>query len=103
MNVTKITGASDDLIELKGQITEEFSHNSYEVAILAFSDGTLLEVTYDNDGIWRIKQLAAGSCSFSLKPGIVADDTFDEATLTGDLKWCVHAIRGQYNPAWGKK
>lgn len=103
MSQTMITGASDDLIELEGQITMEFPHDVEDPAILTFSDGTMLEVNYDDDGIWRVKRLASGTCEFSLKQGVVADDTFDEATLTGDLKWCVYAVRGQYSPAWAKK
>lgn len=95
---TKIYGASDDLIELEGQISEEFNGGGDEGDILAFSDGTLLEVLYDKDGIWRIKQLAAGTCVFAHKAGSVKDDTPDEAVLTGDLKWVVKSERGQYSP-----
>jgi len=107
MSETKVYGASDDLIELEGQITEEFSHSTYQddaqSAILAFSDGTLLEVRYDDDGIWRISKLADGACEYSHKSGSVSEDTPDEAVLRGDLKWCVKSERGQYSPAFAKK
>lgn len=99
---TTITGASDDLIELDGQIREELNPRGDEPSLLAFSDGTLLEIEYDKDGIWRVRQLAKGACEFSLKPGSVADDTFDVATLTGELRWCVLGERGQYNPVYGR-
>lgn len=101
MSETKIYGASDDLIELSGQIEEEFpAYTSEEDGshILAFSDGTLLEVTYDDDGIWRIKRLVSGSCDFKHKPGSVENDVPDEATLIGDLRWVVKSERGQYSP-----
>lgn len=100
---TTITGASDDLIELEGQLHEELNPRGDEPSLLAFSDGTILEVEYDKDGIWRVRQIAKGACEFALKAGSVEDDTPDVATLTGELRWCVMGQRGQYNPIWGKK
>ena len=103
MNWTKIYGASDDLIEIEGQIREEFSGGNERSGdptadILAFSDGTLLEVLYDNDGIWRIKRLVAGACEFEHKAGDVEADTMDEAILRGDLRWVVKSERTQDSP-----
>lgn len=107
MNETKIYGASDDLIELEGQIREEFNHygsgDDSKAAILAFSDGTLLEVEYDDDGIWRIKRLAEGSCEYEHKAGSVEKDTPDYAILRGELRWAVKSERGQYNPCFARK
>ena len=44
---TVVTGASDDLIEISGELEEEF--NTYDCldGTMAFSDGTLLRVDYD--------------------------------------------------------
>lgn len=104
MKTTKIYGASDDLIELEGQITEEFNGGLYRDEagprgdILAFSDGTLLEVEYDRDGIWRIRRLVAGACEYQHTPGELTSDTADVAVLTGDLRWVVKSERGQYSP-----
>lgn len=98
MPKTTITGASDDLIELDGQITEEMNPPGEEPSLLAFSDGTLLRIVYDDDGIWRITRLMEGTCSFSLVPGSVENDTNDIATLDGDLRWCAIGEEGQYNP-----
>jgi hypothetical protein len=50
-----VYGSSDDLIEIEGAIEEEFSPG--DDAILAFSNGVLLRINYDNDGVWRIKPL----------------------------------------------
>jgi len=99
---TKIYGSSDDLIELEGLITEEFNHSpgwstqDQQDAILAFSDGTLLQMHYD--GLWRITRVVAGSCGYSHTPGSEADDTNDVVVLTGDLKWCVKSERNEYSP-----
>ena len=89
-NITKIYGASDDLIEIEGVITDEFNYyNDDDEAYLAFSDGTLLSVEYDKDGIWRLKRLVAGSNGYEHKSGDVVEDTMDLVTLTGPLKWVV--------------
>lgn len=100
---TTITGASDDLIEIDGQIREEFPHNPYDndskEALLAFSDGTLLGILYDSDGIWRVKRLVAGTCDYRHQPGDVVEDRPDVATLVGDVRWCVYAARSESNPA----
>ena len=97
-NTTTIYGCSDDLIELEGQLHEELNPRGDEPSLLAFSDGTLLQMWYDEDGIWRIKRLMAGSCEYKHEDGSIELDTVDKVTLTGDLKWCVLGERGQYNP-----
>lgn len=61
-NVT-IYGALDDLIEIDGDITEEFAaySNDDEPHYLAASNGVLLRIQYvdeGDDGIWRITPLA---------------------------------------------
>ena len=87
-----ITGASDDLIEIGGDLVEEFNwyHNdSDERRYLAFSDGTVLSVAYDQDGIWRFARVATGNASFSKIEGDVAADKNDEVILEGNVAWCV--------------
>lgn len=92
MRVT-VTGASDDLIEIDGDIREEFNvyfkDDEQDFRLLAFGDGTILRVVYDKDGIWRITRLTAGTAEMTKVDGDVVKDTFDEVTLTGDLKWVV--------------
>jgi hypothetical protein len=47
-----VWGCSDDLIEITGDIENEFG--SFEDdPFVVFSDGTVLKVIYDNDGNWR--------------------------------------------------
>lgn len=55
MTDTVVYGASDDLIEVVGLCGEEFNPSSDESSYLAFSNGVVLKVTYDNEGIWRIQ------------------------------------------------
>lgn len=57
----KIYGSSDDLIEIDGDIRGEFYlQNSDENSYLGLSDGTLISVLYDSDGIWRFNVLRKG-------------------------------------------
>jgi hypothetical protein len=92
MEKLTITGASDDLIEIDGAIREEF--NVYpeddEDLFVAVSDGTLLSVDYDKDGIWRFNAVKLGSATLNKTEGVTADDTFDVVELTGErFDWVV--------------
>jgi len=88
----EVTGASDDLIEVDGAIREEFSAYNSEGDYLAFGDGTVLRVVYDQDGIWRVSRVVAGAADYTHTPGDVQTDTFDVAVLTGDIRW---VLRGK--------
>lgn len=86
--VTTVTGASDDLIEIEGQVSEEFSAygtDEDEPKFLAFSDGTLLKVTYD--GLWRFALVSRGTAEYSKEEGCEDEDTNDVVTLKGDIRW----------------
>lgn len=91
-----ITGSSDDLIEIEGEFREEFNvytDDQKDGFLLAVSDGTLLNINYDQDGIWRIKRLKSGGATFNKVEGDVERDTNDVVTLEGDpLKWVVLGI-----------
>lgn len=92
---TIVTGESDDLIEIRGELTEEF--NSYDCSdgTMAFSDGTLLRVDYDQDGIWRFKPIYKGELFEKVIDGSVPDDTNDEVYFKDGLKWCVFSAEMQ--------
>lgn len=97
MDEIVIYGASDDLIEIEATAftDEEFGvwlDSPQHSIILAVSDGTILRVRYDEDGIWRFTPSVVGSASVDIVPGV--DDRFhsDRVTLTGDnLRWVVLA------------
>jgi hypothetical protein len=92
----KIYGASDDLLEVEGDTQEEFSvwDTEYKPFTVAVSDGTLLRVRYDDDGIWRISLLTKGAAQFEKVEGDVVKDTPDVVTLSGvEFRWvavCIH-------------
>lgn len=85
---TVVTGASDDLIEIDGELTEEFNAYDCSEGTMAFSDGTLLEVEYDNNGIWRFRVIYKGSLYSKKVEGSVSNDTNDEIYFNSGLKWC---------------
>jgi hypothetical protein len=91
MTVT-IYGASDDLIEVEGDIRDEFTlQDDDDGDYLAFSDGTVLHVEYGSEGIWRIHQSVKGAAEFANVPGDDPEDNYtDRVTLTGDVGWVVH-------------
>ncbi len=86
-----IRGVSDDLIEIEGDIEEEFNTKAGETSILAFSDGTVLNVIYDDLGMWRIFIVAIGKCNLKKVEAISADSNYsDVVRLEGeDIQWVV--------------
>src|ERR1039457_6078330 len=99
MHKLTITGGSDDLIEIGGELEAEFTasqeYDSDEQSwVVAVSDGTLLKVIYDNDGIWRVSLIARGESEFSKVEGDVEQDTFDVVTLSSKyrFRWVVQGV-----------
>lgn len=88
-----VYGASDDLIEIDGDLNEEFPHRNAEDAILGFSDGTLLRIGYTPNGVWRISPIVRGSADLTIEQAPEDDESnySDRATLSGAV-WVVHGI-----------
>lgn len=89
---TVIYGASDDLIEVEGDLREEFTYRDDKNGdLLGFSDGTLLRVRYDADGIWRITPVRRGTAFQGIEHAPEDDDSnyTDRASL-GDVDWVLH-------------
>jgi hypothetical protein len=98
---TTIYGASDDLIEVDGAIREEFNPSDGEPSYLAFSNGVVLKVTYDDEGMWRIQPRAnAHLVTVDFAIGEDADRRedgssgySDRATMTDPVSWVVFGDR----------
>lgn len=85
----KIYGASDDLIEVEGDISAEFTAAEGS-NVLGFSDGTLLQIQYGAGGnaFWRITPLIYGGAKYSKTEATDEDDNYsDVVTLNGDIRW----------------
>ena len=78
-----IYGSSDDLIEIEGDIVEEFDCTDGEERFLAFSDGTVLSVEYTNGGIWRINRVKNGGASYSKVEATDPDDEYSDKVTLG--------------------
>ena|SRR5688572_12771626 len=97
MDTVTIYGASDDLIEVEGAVGDEFNAYSSDEDTkhyLSFSDGTLLRVVYDDEGMWRITPMVHGSAEYSKKEAMSPEDDYsDRVTLTasaGSFKWVAY-------------
>jgi hypothetical protein len=102
MGIT-VYGASDDLIEVDGDIREEFpwqapGYGQPSGDFLAFSDGTVLRIAFDPDssGNWRITPLAHGAAKLTITQTADEEST-DRADLDGDITWVVQGI------GWAKR
>lgn len=90
-----VYGASDDLIEVEGDITEEFTyHDDEDGDLIAFSDGTVLRVRFDRDGVWRITPVARGANQLDITQAPVNDDDnySDRAVIVGTVTWVVQGM-----------
>jgi hypothetical protein len=95
MAKVQVYGASDDLIEIRGAIYEEFNPGYDDgISYLGFSDGTVLSVQYGQDGIWRINRMMEGIATYEKTEGRTEpDEGTDTVTLTGDIRWVVFGTK----------
>lgn len=87
-----IYGASDDLIEIEGDISEEFPYTDSEDGdVIGLSDGTALRVLFTDGGFWRITPITRGAAALRIEQADEDGDEYsDRATLDGDVRWVVH-------------
>ena len=107
--MTRIYGCSDDLIEIDGHWSDEIScyMKDDEQCALALSDGTLLSVKYDRDGVWRFAPIVIGAVPYAKVDGMPdgdgeserADGTpvySDVLTFDGPIAWVALVQGGRY-------
>ena len=84
-----ISGHSDDIVSVGGDLAEEFAHYDEETGYVFISDGTVLSVTYGEDGsFWRINRIHKGKAKYEKVEATNEDEAYsDVVTLTGDIKW----------------
>ena len=89
MSVT-LYGTSDDLIEIEGDIREEFGVYGDDENYVGFSDGTVARIAYNDDGCWEIRVVVTGASAHEHTPHDNDETTYtDRLTLTGDITWAV--------------
>lgn len=96
----KIFGQSDDLVELRGSIEEEFGLYG-KASFLHFSDGTIIKAEYapDKKAIWRLSRIKTGSATYEQIECVSEDaDLYsDVVTLTGEIKCVAHWDKAKPN------
>lgn len=86
-----VCGASDDLIEVEGDIDEEFPAPGDD-AILGFSNGVVLRVLYDDDGIWRITPLAHSELVKITYADTHDEDKYTDVATMASAEWVVCGV-----------
>jgi len=85
----KISGHSDDVVCVEGDVTDEFYPSEDQPFFVGVSDGTLLRISYD--GMWNIRVLITGSddTKITYEPATDEDTNYsDIVTLENDDEWC---------------
>jgi hypothetical protein len=80
--VTRIYGGSDDLIEIDGEVSDEFGCYNNQKQNISCSDGTRAKIDYD--GNWNITVIETGS----LFKQIVCGNPAEEPHEYPDAKDC---------------
>lgn len=80
----RVSGCSDDLIEIDGDVEEEFPYT--DPTYLGFSDGTLIRIAFI--GTWVIKVVKTGRGYFSVDSS-EDDDVLFLDLLDDDSVWIV--------------
>lgn len=90
---TKIYGCSDDLIEFEGDVSGEVCSS---FALLVCSDGTVLDIIYADEGVWRIRVLREGDLFNNLHICSLQDEGnySDLVVCEHGLKWAYAATKG---------
>lgn len=95
--MTRVYGASDDLIEFDGDVSGETGGGDEE-SLAVFSDGTILVVKYGKPGlggVWHITMLNKGLLFTGIDVCMDedADPYSDVANFADGLKWAYVASR----------
>lgn len=88
--MTRVYGASDDLVEFEGDIDDEidvFSHvnDSAKPIVVGFDENTKVRVFYSKDGIWVIELMVAGHLFSEIRKRS-GDKYSDELIMKDGLK-----------------
>lgn len=88
----ELSGYSDDLLCVTGDINEEFDVYSPDAGLVLFSDATLATWRYDAAGMWRFDVVHANSL-YKLVAGTDVDSDYtDRLTIPGYINQVVVAV-----------
>jgi hypothetical protein len=89
----KVYGSSDDLIEIEGDIYDEYCVNfdsDNDEVILALSNGIALAIKYNDCGLWKISQIAGNPSDVKFTHIATDPDSdaySDVAEISKDVEW----------------
>lgn len=87
---TQLYGASDDLLKLEGDLSEEF-YGGERPCLLIFSDGTVLTIKYGKEhlAVWAITLITQGKLFMRIVfcTDEDAERYSDTAHFNGGLEW----------------
>lgn len=87
----KVYGASDDLVEVEGDIEEEFNVIHDGEIYLGFSTGHAFTIRYDDDE-WVFKKKSDGNCDwevYHIGSDLAENDYTETLVIHGDVGWVV--------------
>jgi hypothetical protein len=91
-----LSGCSDDIIFVEGDLNDHFTpgkllsaDSQCECLYIAFSDGSLLNFCYDDDGIWRFTIQYQGLLLKEKITGSIETATNDVVIFHPGIKWCI--------------
>lgn len=91
MSQVTIYGASDDLIEVEGTITDEFGASRDDEGYVVFSTGDVFRVSYNERGVWDVEHsVTSGELEVEITkapPGEDPEPYTDHAEVSGDFTW----------------
>lgn len=86
MHALTIYATSEDQIKFEGDLNEELSiYELQEIAYLAFSDGTVLAVSLDEEEIWRIETITLGADTVMEKVEATVETGTDKVSLANPM------------------
>lgn len=97
----KVYGSSDDLIEVEGDVTEEFSPST-SIGYLGFSDGTVLKYEYDRFGFWRFDCFASPDGGISISKPMMTDKEYSDVVEIANNKPIIWVVCGEQAIIGGK-
>ena len=82
-----IYGASDDLIEIEGDVREEFDAYNAGPKVVRCSDGSAVRIEYTGEGCWevRVVSLAVGTTAETVPHDNDKTTYTDRLTLTAPM------------------
>ncbi len=84
-----VYGASDDLIEIEGDIRDEFGYYSDDPATIVFSDGTVASIAYgaDDKATWSIEIHERGTAECVLTKATDEDKDYSDRFTVEGVEW----------------